>query len=102
MKIRAIGEHIIIRPMTEDEVTKGGIIIPEVLRLRTEKAVVISVGPGYRCKDGSTYPLGVKEGDMILYGKGSGTDIEVDGQVITIITEQNIIAIYQEREAVPC
>ena len=100
MKIRAIGEHIVIRPMTQEEVTKGGIVIPEVLRLRTEKAVVIAVGPGYRCKDGSTYPLDVKEGDVILYGKGSGTDVEVDGQVITIIKEENVISIFQTKEAV--
>lgn len=88
LKIKPLSDRVIVEPVKGNEKTKSGIIIPETARERPSRGVVLSVGPG--SKDS---PITVKEGDSVLYGKHSGTDIEVDGLDYLIMRESDILAI---------
>ncbi len=93
MKIRPLGDRVLVKPLEEGEVKKGGIIIPDTAKEKPQEGKVIEVGPGKRNDEGKTYPLGVKKGERILYGKYSGTEVKLEGEDHLIISEEDILAI---------
>ncbi len=93
MKIRPLGDRVLIKRVPEEEKTKGGIIIPDTAKEKSQEGEVISVGTGKTLENGSVVPLEVKEGDRILFGKYSGTEIKLQDQDYLILREDEIVGI---------
>ena len=93
MAFRPLGDRVLVKRVEEEEKTKGGIIIPDTAKEKPQEGVVVSAGTGARGDDGKVYPLEVKAGDRILFGKWSGTDVKVNGEDLIIMKESDILGI---------
>ena len=93
MKIKPLRDRVIVRRLNEDEKTKGGIIIPDTAKEKPMEGEVMEVGSGRVTDDGKKMPLEVKKGDRILYGKYSGTEVNVGNTEYLIMRESDIFAI---------
>jgi chaperonin GroES len=93
MKIRPLHDRILVKRLEEQEVKKGGIIIPDTAKEKPQKGEVVAVGNGKLLENGTKIALDVKKGDKILFGKYSGTDIKIDGQEYLILREDEVLAI---------
>ncbi len=94
VKIRPLHDRLIVKRITEEEKTKGGIIIPDTAKEKPQEGKVIAVGPG-RNEDGKVIPLDVKPGDRILFGKYAGTEIKLDGEEHLILREDDVLAVIE-------
>ena len=92
MKFTPLGDRVLIRALEESEQKVGGIIIPDTAKEKPQQGEVVAAGPGRRKKSGERVPLEVKAGDRILYGKYSGTEVNMDGQTFLILHEDEILA----------
>jgi chaperonin GroES len=92
IKIKPLADRVIVEPM-EAETMKGGIIIPDTAKEKPQQAKIVAVGPGRTAEDGSRIAPEVKKGDVVLYGKYSGTEVSVDGGDYLILREGDILAI---------
>jgi len=92
MKFTPLGDRVLIRALEESEQKVGGIIIPDTAKEKPQQGEVVAAGPGRRKKTGERVPLEVKAGDRILYGKYSGTEVNMDGQTFLILHEDEILA----------
>jgi chaperonin GroES len=95
MKVRPLYDRILIRRVTSEEKTKGGIIIPETAKEKPVEAEVIAVGRGRRTDEGKLVELDVKVGDRILFAKYSGNEIKLDGEEHLILNESDVLAIIE-------
>jgi len=95
MKVRPLHDRILIKRIEEKETVKGGIIIPDTAKEKTQEAEVIAVGHGKKNEDGKVVPLDVKAGDRILFGKYSGTEIKLDGEEFLIIREEEVLGVLE-------
>jgi len=93
MTIRPLHDRVLIKRIEEQETVKGGIIIPDTAKEKSQEGEVVAVGTGKMLENGSVTPLEVKEGDRILFGKYSGTEIKVEAQDYLILREDEIIGI---------
>jgi len=93
MVFRPLHDRVVLRRVEGDEKTKGGIIIPDTAKEKPQEAEVIAVGPGGRDESGKLVPLDVKEGDRVLFGKWSGTEVKLDGQDVLILKESDILGV---------
>jgi len=93
MKFRPLHDRVVVRRIESDERTKGGIIIPDTAKEKPQEGEVIAVGPGARDESGKLIPLDVKEGDRILFGKWSGTEVKIDGEDLLIMKESDIMGV---------
>ena len=93
MKFRPLHDRVVVRRLDSEEKTKGGIIIPETAKEKPSEGVIVSVGPGARDEAGKIVPLDVKEGDRILFGKWSGTEVKLNGQDLLIMKESDIMGV---------
>ena len=92
-KFTPLHDRILIRRIEEGETTRGGIIIPDSAKEKPQEGEVISVGKGKSNDEGKVFPLAVKEGDRILFGKYSGSEITLDGQEYLIMREDDVLGI---------
>ena len=92
MKIRPLHDRLLVERLEEKEVKKGGIIIPDTAKEKPQEAKVIAVGTGKVTDEGKKLPLVVKEGDRILFGKYSGSEVKIDGTEYLILREEEILA----------
>ncbi len=92
-RIKPLGDRVIVKPMQAEEVTKGGIILPDTAKEKPIEGTIVAVGPGKLSEDGKVSSMNVKEGDNVLYGKYSGTEITVDGEEYLIMRESDIFGI---------
>ena len=92
MKLRPLGDRVVIKPVEREEKTKSGIVLPDTAKEKPQRGKVISVGPGKLLDSGERSPVGVVEGDEVLFGKYSGTEIRVDDEEIKILRESDILA----------
>jgi chaperonin GroES len=92
-KFTPLHDRILVRRVEESETTRGGIIIPDTAKDKPQEGEVISVGKGKINEDGKVRPLDVKEGDRILFGKYSGTEIKLDGEDYVIMREEEVLGI---------
>ncbi len=95
MKIRPLQDRVIVQRIEEEEKTKGGIIIPDTAKEKPQEGKVIAVGKGKVNDDGELLPLSVKEGDKILFGKYSGSEVKVNGNDYLIMREDDILGVLE-------
>ena len=93
MNIRPLHDRVIVRRMEEEKTSPGGIVIPDSATEKPSKGEVLAVGKGKILESGDVRPLDVKVGDMILFGKYSGTEVNVDGEELLVMREDDITAI---------
>ena len=92
LKIRPLEDRVVIQQIEAEEKTAGGIVLPDTAKEKPQRGRVLSVGPGKMLDSGERSPIGVGEGDEVLFGKYSGTDIKVDGHEVKILRETDILA----------
>jgi chaperonin GroES len=95
MKFRPLHDRVVVRRLEAEEKTAGGIIIPDTAKEKPMEGEVIAVGPGARDEAGKLVPLDVKDGDRILFGKWSGTEVKLDGEELLIMKEADIMGIIE-------
>jgi chaperonin GroES len=93
MSLKPLGNRVVVEPLEQEEVTAGGIVLPETAKEKPQKGTVISVGPGDRDEDGERIPMDVAEGDTVLFAKYAGTEIKVEGKKLLILRESDLLAI---------
>ena len=96
MKFRPLHDRVVVKRVEEDTKTKGGIIIPETAQEKPMQGKIIAVGAGARDESGKLVPLDVKKGDLILFGKWSGTEVKIDGDELLIMKESDIMGVLEK------
>ena len=96
MKIRPFQDRVIVQRIEEEEKTKGGLIIPDTAKEKPQEGKIIAVGKGKLNEDGKITPLDVKVNDRVLFGKYSGTEINIDGEEHLIMREEDILGIIEK------
>jgi chaperonin GroES len=99
MKFRPLHDRIVVKRITADEKTAGGIIIPDTAQEKPSQGEVLAVGPGGRDEAGKLIPIDIKVGDRVLFGKWSGTEVKIDGQDLLIMKESDIMGVIDEPAA---
>ena len=93
--LKPLGSRVVVEPLEQEEVTAGGIVLPETAKEKPQKGVVLAVGPGDRDDEGTRITMDVKVGDTVLYAKYGGTEIKVDGKKLLILRESDLLAIVE-------
>jgi len=96
LKLKPLGNRVVVEPVEQEEITAGGIVLPETAKEKPQKGKVLSAGPGDRDDKGKYIPMDVKEGDTVLFAKYSGTEIKVEGKKLLILRESDLLAIVEE------
>ena len=91
--LKPLGNRLVVEPLEQEEITAGGIVLPETAKEKPQKGKVLSSGPGDRDEDGKRIPMDVSVGDTVLFAKYSGTEIKMDGKKLLILRESDILAI---------
>ena len=99
MKFRPLHDRVVVRRVDEDTKTKGGIIIPDTAQEKPMQGEIIAVGPGGRDEAGKLIPIDVKVGDVVLFGKWSGTEVKIDSVEYLIMKESDIMGVLEGRTA---
>jgi chaperonin GroES len=99
VNLKPLGNRVVVEPLEEEDITPGGIVLPETAKEKPQKGTIIAVGPGDRDEHGNRMPLEVSVGDTVLFAKYSGTEIKVDGNKLLILRESDLLAIIQEEKA---
>ena len=93
MAFKPLHDRVVVRRVESEEKTAGGLIIPDTAKEKPAEGIVVAVGEGARDEDGKRIPMDVKEGDKILFGKWSGTEVILDGEELLIMKESDIMGI---------
>ena len=96
MKVKPLGDRVLLKRVEAEEEVRGGIIIPDTAKEKPQEAEVVSVGDGKMDDDGKRLPMSVKEGDRVLIGKYTGQDIKINDEEHTIVREDEILAIIEK------
>ena len=91
-KLQPLADRVVVRPIAKEEVTKGGIVIPDTVKEKPQEGEIIAVGPGKLSEDGKRIAMEVKVGDKVLYAKYGGTEVKVDDEELMILRESDILA----------
>ncbi|HVX15887.1 MAG TPA: co-chaperone GroES [Pirellulales bacterium] len=92
VSLRPLDDRVVVEPMEAEQMTAGGIVLPDTAKEKPQRGTVISVGPGKLMDSGERGSMSVKVGDEVIYGKYSGTEIELNGQDVKILRETDILA----------
>jgi chaperonin GroES len=93
MKFRPLHDRVVVKRVTAEEKSAGGIIIPDTAQEKPSQGEVVAVGPGGRDEAGKLIPIDLKTGDRVLFGKWSGTEVKIDGQELLIMKESDIMGV---------
>jgi chaperonin GroES len=91
--IKPLGDRVVVKRIEEEPKTKGGIVLPDTAKEKPQKGRVIAVGTGRILENGQRVPLEVKEGDIVVFAKYGGTEIEIDGEEYVILSERDLLAV---------
>jgi len=91
-KLQPLGDRVVVQPIPKEEVTKGGIVLPDTAKEKPQEGKVIAVGPGRLTDDGKRIAMDVKVGDIVIYAKYGGTEIKEDDEELMILRESDILA----------
>jgi chaperonin GroES len=92
VKLQPLGDRVVVKPVEGEEVTKGGIILPDTAKEKPQEGKVLAVGPGRLSEDGKRIAMEVKVGDLVLYVKYGGTEVKIEGEELMILSEKDILA----------
>jgi chaperonin GroES len=95
LKLKPLGGRVIVEPIEQEEMTAGGIILPETAKEKPQEGKILAAGPGERDEDGERIPMEVQVGDKVLYAKYSGTEVKMDGKKLLILRESDILAVLE-------
>jgi len=95
VRLRPLGDRVIVRPIEKKDEVRGGLIIPDTAKEKPQEGEIIAAGKGKIGEDGKLIPMDVKAGDKILYGKYSGTEVKIDGQELLIMHQDDILGIVE-------
>jgi chaperonin GroES len=95
LTLKPLGDRLVVKPLEEEEVTPGGIVLPETAKEKPQKGEVLAVGPGSRDDEGKYIDMEVSVGDKVLYAKYGGTEVKVDGDKLLILRESDILALIE-------
>ena len=94
---KPLGGRVVVEPIEQEDITAGGIVLPETAKEKPQKGTVLSVGPGDRDDEGKRIPMDVTIGDVVLFAKYAGTEIKVDGKKLLILRESDLLAIVENK-----
>lgn len=97
IQLKPLGARVVIEPQEQEEITAGGIVLPETAKEKPQKGTVLAIGPGDRDDSGKRIPMDVTVGDTVLFAKYSGTEIKLDGKKLLILRESDLLAIVQTK-----
>jgi len=92
VKLQPLGDRVVVKPIPKEDVTKGGILLPDTAKEKPQEGKVIAVGPGRLTDDGTRLAMDVKKGDVVIYAKYGGTEIKEDDEELIILRESDILA----------
>lgn len=95
MNVKPLGDRVLVQPIEQEEVKKGGIIIPDTAKEKPQEGKVVALGTGKRDEDGKIIPFTVKKGDRVLISKYGGTEIKIDGKDFLIMREEDILGVIE-------
>jgi chaperonin GroES len=95
LKLKPLGGRVIVEPTEQEEMTAGGIILPETAKEKPQEGKILAAGPGERDEAGERIPMEVQVGDKVLYAKYSGTEVKMDGKKLLILRESDILAVVE-------
>ena len=96
MKVTPLGDRVLVEVLEAEEITKGGIVLPDTAKEKPQQGKVIAVGKGKILDDGKISALEVKEGDLVLFGKYSGTELKMDDRNLLMMREEDILGIVKK------
>jgi chaperonin GroES len=92
LKLQPLSDRLVVKPIEREEVTKGGIVLPDTVKEKPQEGKVLAAGPGRLSEDGKRIAMDVKVGDIVLYAKYGGTEIKIDDEELIILRESDILA----------
>jgi chaperonin GroES len=97
ISLKPLGSRVVVEPVEQEEITAGGIVLPETAKEKPQKGTILAIGPGDRDDDGDRIKMDVAVGDVVLYAKYAGTEIKVEGKKLLILKESDILAIVSSK-----
>ena len=91
-KLQPLGDRLVVKPIEREEVTKGGIVLPDTAKEKPQEGAVLAIGPGRLSDDGKRMAMDIKVGDIVIYARYGGTEIKVDDEEVVILRESDILA----------
>ncbi|MFZ5858310.1 MAG: co-chaperone GroES [Chloroflexota bacterium] len=95
LSLKPLGDRLVVEPIEQEEVTAGGIVLPETAKEKPQQGKVLAVGPGARDDEGKRIAMDVKVGDKVLYAKYGGTEFKMDGKKLLILRESDLLAVIE-------
>jgi chaperonin GroES len=95
LSLKPLGDRVVVEPIEQEEVTAGGIVLPETAKEKPQQGKILAAGPGARDEDGKRIEMDVKVGDKVLYAKYAGTEFKLDGKKLLILRESDLLAILE-------
>jgi chaperonin GroES len=92
VKLQPLGDRVVVKPIEREEVTKGGIVLPDTAKEKPQEGKVLAAGPGRLSEDGKRIAMDIKVGEIVLYVKYGGTEVKIDGEELMILRESDILA----------
>jgi chaperonin GroES len=96
MALKPLGDRVVVEPIEQDEITAGGIMLPDTAKEKPQEGKILAVGPGNRNDAGERVQLDVAVGDIVLYAKYAGTEIKLEGEKVLVLRESDILAIVEK------
>ncbi len=96
LKLKPLGDRLVVKPLEGEEMTPSGIVLPETAKEKPQKGEVLAVGPGARDEEGKRIKMDVATGDKVLFAKYAGTEFKLDGEKVLILRENDVLAILDE------
>jgi chaperonin GroES len=93
VNIRPLGDRVVIKPANKEEVSAGGLVLPDTAKEKPQKGTIVAVGPGRTLDNGSRQTPEVTEGQIVLYAKYAGTEVKIDGEEYLILSEKDVLAV---------
>ena len=93
MKLKPLGNRLIVQPIDEEETTASGIVLPDTAKEKPQRGKVLAVGDGAKNDEGNRIPLDVTEGETVLYSKYGGTEVKVEGDDLLVLRESDVLAV---------
>ena len=95
LSLKPLGDRVVVEPIEQEEVTAGGIVLPETAKEKPQQGNIVAAGPGARDEDGKRIEMDVKVGDKVLYAKYAGTEFKMDGKKLLILRESDLLAVIE-------